>query len=394
MPKRYGTWNYTTPVKFRRVIKDKSPSISPSRLSELLSSGASTLGRKSYSSTATQTMNKFGYQRKLHSLGTGPVRKGKRKRVKAIDKKPKVGKKMRKFIKKVKRVMDYNEVIGKCTIYETAQLYQTTRDKWATLNTNERGYEFAYGGNNDLLNYASMLFAGKTLTANYNTTAGNLDENIKLNLNYYYVKFDFKSTSSHVNVVEMYVCRAKENLGTGEAVQDKINDSYTGINFKFQDYSGSGTTTGQLVMGSTSNEWTQLMKTYNVTKRTIVFQPGGEASEFVKIFGNTTLDLSHRRDGTSTYPYPKGSVAVYFRIVNKATVSGTLTNRVHNWESTTVGGVAIAIRKVCVIRPPANTTEANMKNSIVTLNDTNIKTTETDQQVTIMNPIDKTTFAG
>lgn len=314
----------------------------------------------------------------VRKLG-GRRRSFKSRKVHTIDRKPRINK---KFMRKVQKVINYNEPYGKLTFVVNRQMRQDEVDKYKYYQEDQDGFLFQFGTPLDILNKHSILFNGKVLSTNVGVLTGNLQEKNKFPIKSYNVYWTFKSTSSHVVRIEMYTCTSK--MDQDDSAQAQVAESYNSITSVADN--AQGVTAPGLVIGSHSEDWIELHRTYNVQKRVIVLQPGDNTTAKTTVFGMKTYDMCKTLDNGALKAYPKGCKSVFFRVLNDATVSATVAN-IHNWNSNSIGGVAVTCTQVYKCKPTADTTEANQKPTIKIYHANDQVGTSSDQQVAFQNPI-------
>jgi len=321
-------------------------------------------------------------------LGSKFKKSKKKMKVTVIDKKPK----MTKFHQKVLKIIDHTENLGKITYIMPVQLRQVTLDRYSIVQADSTGTSMDYGNILDINNYFSTMFGPKVFTANYTTITNNFSNKIKFNIDFYYVRYVIKSTSSHVLNIEHYECTAKKD--TDVRAYSAVEQSYQSMNANATDIAGAFTSgTGHpVVLGTTSDEWVDLHKAYSVKCRKIRLEPGAETSFTTRIYGNRTMNGAENIVAGAPYLVNKGSKSCFFRIINSATIAGTATSAVHNWPSTPFGGCAIQCFKILKGRPPREALESTLSPTVLIRNFNEIQGGGTDQQVCVNNPIASTTF--
>lgn len=363
---------------------------------------------RTFTATRTETEKK-GYKRKARPIGHGVAWK-KVKRVKPTRSVPKVG---YKFKKKVMKVIDYDKPFGEYRYYSDQQLRQTTKDRWNFYQNDNNGILFQHFTPLQFWDAASVCFNGKNPSKNW---LGNITQSWSNNIRYKqtlhvvnsYVRYEFKSTSSHVVNIEMYICTPKMNtenqvMQPDLEVQDQTNmqqDSYW-----YQ--APNGSEGGRSIIfkndfGVKSGDWSILLKDYHVEVVKLKFNPGEHKRHFIQ--GPKNFDIDGTKyaapSGTDMQTYTKFSKHVFFRVVNDATVCGSEgpigNETVARWPSNYQGGIAMRQERIIRVRMPENT-EQN-PNSAVGYAESRQNTLrigfwvknndgDVDQQVVVNNPI-------
>lgn len=314
----------------------------------------------------------------------GRRRKSTRKKVKSFV--PKV--KNTKFTKKVRKVIQSNLPFGDSTVIQYQQLRQVDIDRYRYYTTCERFFGFVCGNVNDLMNHTSMLWNGKTLQSDWNNTTGNFSNQTKLNIKSYYVDIFLKSTSSHVVNVEIYECTAKTN--TGDTVLDSIADQPNNMIWRVND---GNSYTGVEANGLRMSNFTEMLQQWDVKVHRVKLSPGDHTTLTFKIMGNRTVDCSKYLDnGTAIYAH-RGVKDFFFKVINDPTVSA-VTGNIHQWFSSSIGGVALKFTRHVRMQCPEVVAEANQKNAMVCYNGISATATSQDQQVVVQNPLTTTSFGG
>lgn len=339
-------------------------------------------------STPTTRANTSSSKKRVGTFSLGGSRKKAKKgrKVKFTGRKPKINK---KFKRKVDKIINYNENYGIVKLMSRAQIRQTTLDRVSyTFADQVNTLNMDFGTTADILHLSSIAFNGKTASDAWNVTTNNFTATgFKCPVISYLVHYKFKSTSSHVVNVEMYICRAKTDVETTPV--SLINETYTNIRSAARDQAGTMSIFDSINVNS--NEWASLLKFFSVEKRVMQFQPGDEMSQHFKVCGTKTYDFTTLLDNNSTnYLYSKGSIAVFFKVFNSPTVS-LGANDIHHWQSSAFGGIAVTFQKDFKCRPPANTVETLQTNGIFSYQAFPVIGSATDQQVVYQNPLSSST---
>jgi len=359
-------------------------------------------GSSSRSAVGTRTRRRRSYTR---SIGYGNAWK-KTKRIKAINGRPKVGK---RFRKKVEKVLDYDKPFGVYTYISDARLLQTTRDEWGLCVTDNNAKSFDQFTCLQFWDAASILFNEKTMGNDWesNTSQGagnNIRYKQPLHIINSYTAMEFKSTSSHVITVEMYICSPKGNAITdtpATVANNSSNDYNNGYSYLNTSYAvTSGTFDILRNEGSMCSMWTQLHKQFSVQKVVLKFNPGEHKRHFIQGPKNFTIDGSkYATDAGTSLGTSRFQKQIFFRTINDPTVSGvntgtTGTNTVGRWPSNYQGGVAFRQKRTMRIRLPDNTDFSTVtkagdlkQNTYKQGHWVRIDTKDVDQQVCVENPV-------
>jgi len=308
----------------------------------------------------------------------GAVAKKKAKTFKRKIVKPFVPKqKKTKFAKKVQKVLNGNQPCAITAIRVYQQIRQTNAFQTAYNEIDENGYRYIMGSHRDIQHLASIAFNDKPIGSNIDSLTDNLDDKAIIFVQHYNVNVFFKSTSNHVVNVEMYECWAKNNqndsaqVDMGDSIVSTMRNSMTNsvnnIDFK-----------PEYAMELTTN-WT-------VKKHVFKLGPGEHATKNILIAKNRKYDLGKMLDRGVPWTFPKGCCNIFFRVWNDPTVSAT-TGDIHFWNSSTVGGVAMTMKRTAKIRFDPGTMFDQYGTPGVFLFDAQLAAgTSTDQQVTVNNP--------
>lgn len=342
--------------------------------------------------------------RYVRKLGHGTAWKKVRK-VKALNGRPKVN---RKFKAKVDRCLDFDKPWGQYTYISDARLYQYIRDEWNECSTDNNGKLFEQFTPSQIWDAAGVLFNAKTLSNDWEFNqavgAGNNPRYAQpIHVINSHTTFEFKSTSSHVITVEMYICSPKGNSVTATA-NDLVNSSENSINHMYYYLnSAAAVTAGTFDLmkneGATSAMWTDLHKQYNVLKVTIKLNPGEHKKHFLQGPKNRTVDGTKYLNDAGTYlSTSRFQKTVFFRTINDPTVSDvntgtTATNTIGRWPSNYRGGVAMRQKRVIRVRMPETTEGSSIalmseqkQNTFKIGHWVRIDTKDADQQVCVDNP--------
>lgn len=293
----------------------------------------------------------------------------------------------KKFVKKVEKALEYNDVWGKYIYAANSHLRQYNVDEWGTYFSDENSYQFNFFTPEQFMDAQSVMWNGKAPTVDYRVESGNFNKQTKCHISSSMVEFELVSTSQHCTFVEVYEFRAKSTQTASPPVL--INQSYENSDYTNQYRNISGGSNMSIDnIGSTASDWVECYKFFTVKKRTVCLQPG--KSSKLRFFGpkDMTYDFSKELVEGDMPDYSKSlkSMNLVFRCKNDITVSGGNAN-IHNFPHSQHGGIAIRYKRTYVMRPPANATGSNIKNTI--WDNFWYKTAEgsTDQLIEVDNPV-------
>lgn len=321
----------------------------------------------------------------------GTKRKTKSMIVKPISKKPKINK---KFRAKVQKCLTYNDPWALYESVHNIRLHQSEVDEYEVFYEDERSRLLSFNDNYETLHHASVLFSNKTDTDDYTTFTNNFETKIKLSQIYYHASFFFKSTSTHVVNIEMYICTPK--ISMFESAQTLVDGSYAGqfIDFNETSFGQAGLNSGNL--HSKASDWLALHERYRVKKVIFKLQPGDYTSYMLKLPNNQTIDFSDEGVATTGLRFRKrNSRVVFFRVINDISVSTTVgetDGRIHAFPSNAQGGVACRFKRTAMYRPlPVVDTIGKPQTSRNTIRRSNWSIAGgNDQQVVFQNPLNTT----
>lgn len=385
-----------------------SPYYSPDRISQLISPSSS--GRSGVLNPRSLFSRTKTKRRKL-AIGLGLPHGKRRKWSKGKPQRPISSKKKmkmsKKFVKKVKAVVESQKNWGKYTAITQAQLRAQGAEIKSIVNTDALGNPFTFLSHKELLHLATVLFNGKNDNPDWSGTL--IDDRIHLNVSSYMVSMFFKSTSSHVVNIEIFKC-VKKDTAKDEDPISLVNSSYNNSIYNMTNgnayYNGDGTLTyrslaaGQI--SASASEWFDLYGEYKVTKQVVKLLPGDYTTRDYIISKDRTIDLSQDQDAGTLKTYSQGSVTFFFRIINDISVSagagglpsGAGAGQIHAWGSNQQGGVALRITKhVRMLCPePSNKDQTFSNVNTIRRSEWIPGTTATfgiDQQVAYQNPVEK-----
>lgn len=343
-------------------------------------------------------------QKRTHKLGHGQAFK-KVKRVRAMNGRPKVG---RKFKTKVEKVLDYGKPWGEYTYFSDQRLWQSVKDEYNFIENDNNGKKFDQFHPIQFWDAASVLFNEKALSNDWeaNTSQGatnNIRYKQPLHVINSYTKFEFKSTSSHIVNVEMYICTPKGNVISeypGSCVTDSkndVNNAYYYLNPAFAPTAGTFDIARN--EGSTSAMWSELYRQFTVVKVLFKFNPGEHKTHFLQGPKNFTIDgTKYANEAGTNLQTARFQRQIFFRVINDPTVNGVgggaQTDCCARWASNIQGGVAMRQKRVIRVRLPDNTDFSTVakagdlkQNTIKIGHWCRTAVLDADQQVSIENPV-------
>lgn len=372
---------YVTPTTVRRRGRPRSGSYS-SVASSLLSalSSAASYAPGVWRASRNYRSIKPG---KVRTLGIGDKAKFRKRKAKGISNN--LTGVNRKFAKKVQKVIDHRDAWGEYVRVGGKQLRQTNIDEWKREDTDEYGTPLIIGSPLQLRDAASVLFNSKGMISDWTNGTGNFDKEVPIYVKHQYMTLFFKSTSSHVVNIEVYECTCKDSTEFSPlSLAESSFDDYIALT---QQNTGAAGVPSLGTLGVSSRHMSTLNKYYNVKVHKVKLNPGAFSQMVIKGRSNYTMDGSQNiEEAGVTLNYTKGTKSVFFRIINDVTVSGTLGDRIHAWNSNSIGGVAMRYEIVNRMQPPNGVVG---KNTLKIFRDIHNVSTETDQQVTLENPAGK-----
>ena len=327
---------------------------------------------------------------------SGVYRPKKLKICKSVSHKPRISK---KFRTKVEKCLQYNEPFMVKKSMHNIRLAQTVINEFRHQYLDERGRVLTFNNPQELMHDVSLLQKGKADTDNYGTTAGNMNNDITIRQISYTTNWFFKSTSSHVVNIDMFICTAK--FHSSENFQALIDNSYVGDYNDLNTNAGGSGSMGPTNLNAHPDQWVELYKSFKVRKVSFKLQPGDYTSKTFSLARNSTFNMSDLQTGGTEHLVRKGGIIVFFRVINDisvSTIDAPLTEgTVQAFPSNNQGGVACRFQRVAHYKPcPIDSTAATtITQNIYRVSEWQ-QTAEpgTDQQVAYQNPLNVTTFAG
>lgn len=344
--------------------------------------------------SSTQTEKKKGRKNSMSQWGYH--KKFRDRKVKVYNRYPKgVSKKM---FTKVNKIINHSKLFGEYKYTGTFRLAMTAVDLINPQGYDEFLQHIRLGTLAEIIDAASVLFAGKTIAANQDLSAGNIATQAPLYVEKTQIDFFFKSTSSHVVNIEVWECTPKTYSGLNaiDLANESLND---GDYFARYNNAGVGFVPGDTaVLGMTPDQLGRLNENFWVKRHFIKLKPGDYGTLSVKgcrskVYDGSKMVDVNTADSISGFHKGYNMKSFVFRTLNDITVSA-VTGDCHNWPSNLQGGVAVSYQKTYRIRYPNNLNPDGKKNAFKYGVFRKIVSTSVDQQVAEENPISTTTFQG
>lgn len=391
--------------KRKRTMKGKGPLAT--------AAGIATLGAQAFRGNKRPSSSKTKTKSKKRKVSKGSAESGQAWKVTNVVRAKRTLRNVdRKLKRKIDAINDYDKPYGEYRYFSDQQIRQSQKDQYNIYYADNNGMLFDQFTPMQIWDAASVCFNGKTANPNY--YAG-VTQNWTANVRYKqtihvvnsYTKFEFKSTSSHVINLEMYVCSPRNNA-VSQPVPSAINNQTNAQNDQFYIQEINGSITGRSInfetdLGVKGTDWTSLHKDYLVECTKYKFQPGEHKIHYVQ--GPKMIDIDGTKyasgDGLTLQNYAKFAKFIFFRIINDATVCGvegiqSSTECVARWPSNYQGGLAMRQMRSIHIRMP-ETTDINTndipayagtrQNQLHIGRFTRRSNYDTDQQVVVENPI-------
>jgi len=316
-----------------------------------------------------------------------------------------------KLKRKIDAINDYDKPFGEYRYISDQQLRQTVRDEYNIYYRDNNGILLDQFTPMQIWDAASILFNDKIGRANYYANVGqSWTNNVRYKQTIHvvsaYTKFEFKSTSSHVVNLEMYICTPRTNSVqqlVSEAVSNQANAQNDWVYYQQAD----GTIAGRGInfekdFGVKGTDLMSLHKDYLVECVKFKFDPGEHKTHFVQ--GPKMFDIDGTKyaqgDGLTLNNYTKFAKFIFFKVINDQTVCGGVgpaaTERVSRFPSNYQGGLSMRQMRSIIIRMPETTdidptapaTYAGVRQNTLKIGRF-IKNDEgdVDQQVLVENPI-------
>lgn len=318
---------------------------------------------------------------------------------------------MKKFAKKVKKVLAYADGIGKVHHVSTAMYQQQNLDFWSHYDTDGIlgavtggvGGQFldfftparfkdaeAVCWNNKVLSDTSYLTTALSTPSTSNMPTGAPVKIISADAVFY-----FKNESQHATTLEMYICTPIGGKDPSNVMSfyDEWNLSYSNIDrtTNTPQYSPS-----PILVGSLASDVKHTNYTYELRK--IEMNPGEEVYQKIKYRGPKIVDPTKRwlvpSSGLSTPnwrdSYSKGcGIQVSFRMLNKLSIDGSSGGAHHfkNFATTpNKGGIIMEVTRNYVMGQPNSDVAELYKVPTIGFTQTFIGSANNEEQVFPGNP--------
>lgn len=335
----------------------------------------------------------------VRTLGHGKV-PGTKKKIKSIKRKP--AGVSDAFAKKVTKVTSFKKAYGLHRYIGDIQLRQSVLDQYSVQNTDKRDQPWDLFTPKQIWDAHDVLFEGKVQNASPTNTLNTTKCDGEIQTISQSCTFFFKSTSSHVVNVEMFIGTRKSNSGNStkdleDAFVDALDD-FVNLGASHAGFASWDLTT----LGFSGSFLPTALQDWSVEKRTFKIPPGHTHTETVQGPRNKKYDgvkmvkegvnATTSNNGDDFHRYIKGSKNVFFRIINDVTVStttaspdpktGAQAGDIHHWPSNNIGGVALSYQRDIRL-VPINEDE---KNTLCISNWRQAVGDAADQQVTVEAP--------
>lgn len=318
----------------------------------------------------------------------GKYRKPKKRKLRYIDRKPRVAK---RFKKSFDKCLAWSKHIGKYTYISNAHLYQTTLNEARMIYQDQEGFNIRCGGPRDVMDAFSVLFNAKDPNPNPDILTDNMPNDAKYNVRGITMKFEFRSTSSHVIEVELYECTAKkQNRDTG--VNTLVTQGTNSAQPSYWTFDALGIPISTpYVLGKEGSKFEDLpdiFKQFSVKVHKFTLQPGDFTTKYIRVSGPRTYDMTQLQSNNALDYFCAGSKEFVFKVRNKISMSANAgASKVHSFPSNNIGGVACRYSKIYKVQAPSTATRSEIK-----VGSWCHSTETTDQQVCFQNPIATTTY--
>ena len=325
---------------------------------------------------------------------SGVYRKKRVKKLSPITKRPKINK---KFKAKVDKCLRYNDPWMQYNSCHNVRLLQGTKDAYEYAFLDERGKPLTFNNPQEILHQISVLQMAKTDSDDYSVLTGNMEDQVTIKQISYKTSWFFKSTSSHVVNIEMFICTSK--VSHSNSFSSLIDQSYLDYNTNTRNISATISTT-KTQLCSNPNQWVELYKYFNVQKVSFKLNPGDYTSKTFS-FAAATFDTANSTVNNVLDIFRKGGKYVFFRVINDISVSACDVGQlgsIHAWPSNRQGGVACRFYRRVFYKPVQAQTTATSTLSMNTIKNSEWQLAavagEADQQVVYQNPLAVATNAG
>lgn len=317
----------------------------------------------------------------------------------------------KKLKKKIDAINDHDKPFGEYRYISDQQLRQSVKEEYNIYFADNNGQLFDQFTPMQVWDAASVCFNEKNAVPNYYAgTAQSWTNNVRYKQTIHvvsaYTKFEFKSTSSHVVNLEMYICTPRNNA-VSQTVAEALQNQTNAQNDFYFIQEPNGSITGRSIdfrkdLGVKGTDLSLLHRDYIVECVKFKFDPGEHKTHFVQ--GPKMLDIDGTRfasgDGNTLYNYAKFAKFIFFKVINDQTVCGgqgpAAIERVARFPSNYQGGLSMRQMRSIIFRMP-ETTDINA-NDIPTYAGQRQNTLrigrfikqdagDVDQQVLVENPI-------
>jgi len=283
---------------------------------------------------------------------------------------------------KIEKVINHKGAYGEYIYFGNRQLRQSVTDKYGIFGTDEQNIRWVLDDIDSVYDAASVLFNQKPIAPNYVLGTSNFDKAMPVTVISSSLSMYFRSTSNHCCNIEVFECTYKSNANTDAL--EMANDSMNDYVIENKEIYSAVAAAALADFGIESRHLTTLHNSCNVKVHKIKLEPGEFATLVIKGKSNKVYDASKNQDASdTTWDFQRGAKNIFFRVFNDITVSGTLADRVHQFQSSVTGGVAMRYKRTYRIAQPTaiGITTAESKNVVRIQGGYIQRTTETDQQV-------------
>ena len=299
------------------------------------------------------------------------------------------------FQRKVTKCLEHEKNWGWFIYSSCKSLRAATNDRWTIIQTCDNssgGLSIDLFNPYQVWNDYSVLFNGKPLGTTGNWTdditvgaAHNVPYESKIHILNSFATFEFKSTSTHEVIIEMYECSAKDDHDN--AAYSDCADSFNNYEALYGDSAGVGVmspvhplTTAEMFIEA-HKKWKM-----KVTKFTVL--PGHSYTR--RVTGPSGVIDGAKIAVNGAFPSYSGeykNVNVFFRVTNKISVS--TTGNVTAFPSITGGGVAMRYHRHAKFMPTAGGSNGAQNTESVIIQFMRGSLAGTDQQVVASNGYDR-----
>lgn len=279
----------------------------------------------------------------------------------------------KKLKKKIDAINDHDKPFGEYRYISDQQLRQQTKEEYNHFTVDNNGILFDQFTPMQIWDAASVCFNEKVGQPNFyaGVTQGwtnNIRYKQTVHVTNAYTKFEFKSTSSHVVNLEMYICTPRSNA-VNQTVDGAVTNQTNAQNDFYFVQEVNGSISGRSIdfrrdLGVKPSDLSVLHRDYIVECVKFKFDPGEHKTHFLQ--GPKGLDIDGTKyaapDGNSLYNYAKFAKFIFFKVINDQTVCGgegpAAIERVARFPSNYQGGLAMRQTRSITVRMP-DTTDIN-----------------------------------